>query len=80
MKHKIPNTNLTLTETEIQAVVDFVHSRSIGSNNKQTKEKELEIPARFKNIINTGNIKKKLGNAKIVLKLNERYYREDADS
>ena len=79
MKHKIPNTNLTLTETEIQAVVDFVHSRSIGSKS-QTKEEEFEIPARFKNIINTGNTKEKLGNAKIILKPNEGYYREDADS
>jgi len=27
---QIPNTNLTLTETEIQAVVDFAYSRSMG--------------------------------------------------
>jgi hypothetical protein len=80
MKHKIPNTNLTLTETEIQAVVDFAYQRSIGSYNRQIKEKELEIPARFKNIINTGNIKKKTGNTKIILKPNEGYYREDTDS
>ncbi len=30
MKHKIPNTNLTLTETEIQEVVDYAYSRSMG--------------------------------------------------
>jgi len=30
MKHKIPNTNLTLTETEIQAIVDFAHSRNMN--------------------------------------------------
>jgi hypothetical protein len=30
MKHKIPNTNLTLSEAEIQAVVDFAHQRSMG--------------------------------------------------
>ncbi len=30
MKHKIPNTNLTLSEAEIQAVVDYAFSRSMG--------------------------------------------------
>jgi len=39
MKHKIPNTNLTLTETEIEAVVDFVYSRSMNKTPFQTTKK-----------------------------------------
>ena len=75
---KIPGTNLALSEAEIQAVVDFAYSRSVGCTVKT--KKEIEIPERFKNIINTGNIKKKIGNTKIILKPNEGYYKEDADS
>ena len=33
---KIPNTDLTLTETEIQAVIDFAYSRG-GSTSKTTE-------------------------------------------
>ncbi|MDD5407119.1 MAG: hypothetical protein PHE73_09300 [Sulfurovaceae bacterium] len=45
----------------------------------EEKLEEIEIPERFKNIINTGNIKKKIGNTKIILKPNEGYYREDGE-
>ncbi len=43
------------------------------------EDDEFEVPERFKNIINTGNIKKKIGNAKIILKPNEGYYRKDEE-
>lgn len=40
---QIPNTNLILTEAEIQAVVDYAYSESMGSN-RQTKEEKFEMP------------------------------------
>ncbi|MFA5502415.1 MAG: hypothetical protein WC253_07250 [Sulfurovaceae bacterium] len=44
MKHKIPNTNLTLTEAEIQAVVNFAFQRSMSA--AASKEVELDYKDR----------------------------------
>ncbi len=48
MKHKIPNTNLTLTEAEIKAVIDFAYSRSIDNNKSQKIDKKLSIVEEYK--------------------------------
>ncbi len=58
---KIPNTNLTLSEAEIQAVVDFAYNRSMN-NNKSSKDEEFEIPAKFRGSCKPGRMKKIYGN------------------
>lgn len=60
MIHKIPNTNLELSDSEINAVVNYVYNRSIGSNkqNKQEDERRKEF---FKERVNTGKLRDKNG-------------------
>lgn len=44
MKHKIPNTNLILTEVEIQAVVDYAYSISMGkTSTKNSNESKKSV-------------------------------------
>ncbi|CUV66193.1 hypothetical protein BN3087_660023 [Sulfurovum sp. enrichment culture clone C5] len=58
---QIPNTDLTLTEAEIQ---------------KQNKE-EFEVPERFQNIINTGRTKGLHKDSPLILQPHQGYYREE---
>ncbi|MDY0314105.1 MAG: hypothetical protein RBR32_03425 [Bacteroidales bacterium] len=45
----------------------------------EEKLEEIEIPERFKNIINTGNMKNKHKNSPLILQPHQGYYREDGE-
>lgn len=61
---QIPNTDLTLTEAEIQ---------------KQNKE-EFEIPERFQNIINTGRTKGLHKDSPLILQPHQGYYKAEDET
>ncbi len=59
---QIPNTNLMLTEAEIQAVVDYAYGISMGKTKMKTQdEEEFEIPEKYRETCKPGIIKKLYG-------------------
>lgn len=75
---KIPNTDLILTEAEIQAVVDYAYGISMGKTKiKKQDEEEFKIPERFKNIINTGRTKRLHKENPLILQPHQGYYRAE---
>lgn len=70
----IPNTSLSLTEAEIQAVMNYVHDRKLGII---IDEEEFEMPNRFKNIINTRRTKKAHKDSPLILPPHQGYYRAE---
>ena len=52
MKHKIPNTNLTISESEIQAVVDFAYQRSICNDPQKKVALEYKNREEYKKYFN----------------------------
>ena len=52
MKHKIPNTNLTLSETEIQAIVDFAYQRSMSTAPQNEIELDYKNREEYKKYFN----------------------------
>jgi len=56
---QIPNTNLTLSETEIQAVIAYYLTRDTAS--AETNKEEFEIPEKYKETCKPGMFKKHYG-------------------
>ncbi|MDD5407118.1 MAG: hypothetical protein PHE73_09295 [Sulfurovaceae bacterium] len=61
MKHKIPNTNLTLTEAEIQAVVSFAYQRSMTDTPQNEVELDYKNREEYKKYFNKKRLRDKNG-------------------